>query len=897
LMLFREGTMNRFQRISFMAGVLCGGLFSPVFAAVSLTVRETAGVARDNELVHNGIPLAKEDNITDARALSISGAPSAQFEVLSRWGGALNDTSKPIQWLLVTFPATVGAGAASQYQLTAGGAASGSLITRNSADEIEINTGAARFVVSKTEYSVLKGAYLPGNPTLNLVGGTGSGVIQTIDADSRFQRTMRALPPEGGVEVEHDGPLYVTLKVEGHYDNAPASGSPSAVAFRYVARYSFRKDSPVCEIDFYFAWPGSKSGEPGAGIGREPMAPVYGDRMACLFPNRVSLSLPLALSGPITGYAGADGRAGLSAVLASGQTARLSQRLRINMRDPAVYSLQAGTGQAAGGYAERPFVAVVSAVGGVGASLQKMKFYEPQSIEAGTDRLDINLVSEKQPLAPHMGAFAKAVIRLIPPGDNVEEVRAQTCAALDRPLIAWPSQDSVSRTKALGDLWNGTPDARASTYLGHLQTISNFTLSGYSDYGMHGFMTYGLTPRRYSSVEREGEATTSEDWFFNGFFTDYHSAFANVVRQFAVTGDPSLLHDLSFPAARRTLNTQIIQGNPTNTNYFIGWAPSGYGSYRNDPNSLHSYFENLYFYYYLTGDRKVIETLKVAGENMRWLDARTVRGPYVPGDTSTLIPPGQINKADWLGNAGRGASLRGMIYWFLGHAYDRSFIDDFRNEYERLASRNLGLPSAGGEEYAFISETDLGNVVASTTSITTLQLWMHSLYDTQNLWLLYGEYGDIPLGTGGVRISRIFAGLHRSFWQYASRVRAGGDGTVSGTWANGMNVSWTGPRVGGVILAVTDSGSPEPLFSNGKALVATLGFRASLLNGGDAGMRAQALQLYDRAFSGFSSAGRGWDKEISEYFLRTHDAIGYIANGDDFSSTKPPARPRRLRIR
>ena len=36
--------------------------------------------------------------------------------------------------------------------------------------------------------------------------------------------------------------------------------------------------------------------------------------------------------------------------------------------------------------------------------------------------------------------------------------------------------------------------------------------------------------------------------------------------------------------------------------FYCGQAPTGYNAYRADFNSSHAYFENLFLYYWLTGD-------------------------------------------------------------------------------------------------------------------------------------------------------------------------------------------------------------------------------------------------------------------------------------------------------
>ena len=43
--------------------------------------------------------------------------------------------------------------------------------------------------------------------------------------------------------------------------------------------------------------------------------------------------------------------------------------------------------------------------------------------------------------------------------------------------------------------------------------------------------------------------------------------------------------------------------------FWDGDRSTGYGGYRRDPNSSHSYFDNLFFYYWFTGDRHALECL------------------------------------------------------------------------------------------------------------------------------------------------------------------------------------------------------------------------------------------------------------------------------------------------
>ncbi len=82
-------------------------------AEIPLQIRESLGITRTNEMVHNGVPVARKDGWLSTDNLIVEDGNGVQvpatFEVLSRWAGGKDNATKPIQWLLVTFPASVAA--------------------------------------------------------------------------------------------------------------------------------------------------------------------------------------------------------------------------------------------------------------------------------------------------------------------------------------------------------------------------------------------------------------------------------------------------------------------------------------------------------------------------------------------------------------------------------------------------------------------------------------------------------------------------------------------------------------------------------------------------------------------------------------------------------------------
>src|SRR5689334_11438220 len=71
------------------------GFDVPVPSRLVMTVRETAGIARVDEIVRSGVPLARNLNVRSTSSLTVvdaAGAPvPAEFRVLARWNAGLND--------------------------------------------------------------------------------------------------------------------------------------------------------------------------------------------------------------------------------------------------------------------------------------------------------------------------------------------------------------------------------------------------------------------------------------------------------------------------------------------------------------------------------------------------------------------------------------------------------------------------------------------------------------------------------------------------------------------------------------------------------------------------------------------------------------------------------------
>ncbi len=219
-----------------------------------LTVRETAGIARAGEVVRSGVPLPRGLNLRDSNSLTLVDAAGiavpAEFQVLARWDAGRN-ADAPIQWLLVTFAATVTASGSATYRVVSDGSAGPNLAPAapvtlgRSGNQIIVNTGPAIF-------------RLGGDPgaqfdDIRLANGTRlvSGSALTIRAnntDNVHSTTRR-------VKVEHAGPLTAIVVLEGAYDLAPVGGGGLGSLRRYV----FTAGSPTALVRHVVNWEGDQS--------------------------------------------------------------------------------------------------------------------------------------------------------------------------------------------------------------------------------------------------------------------------------------------------------------------------------------------------------------------------------------------------------------------------------------------------------------------------------------------------------------------------------------------------------------------------------------------------------------------------------------------------------------
>jgi hypothetical protein len=380
--------------------------------------------------------------------------------------------------------------------------------------------------------------------------------------------------------------------------------------------------------------------------------------------------------------------------------------------------------------------------------------------------------------------------------------------------------------------------------------------------GLNGIMTFGVFPR-YWGGNAEGDLrckhdpTPRESWddlFWCATWTDYHDTLATVPLWAMRSGEVQWLDEFAVPGALRTLHTQIMQCAPDDPWFYCGQAPAGYSAYRADFNSSHAYFENLFLYYWLTGDSTVVETLRRGGESMRrhMCASRKAGGPACGPDD----PP---QKASF---NGRVASQWLAVFRFLGLASgDASFLGDWRSGFARALTHEYLEVERDGRRYGYFGREGLQN---QGGTYLAGPIWVSGFYDAEGLYRLMRDTGDAPLGDPPVKPSQALVALARSIADVESK----------GNWSRQLAVTWEGARLGGRLRSIEPEG--RDLYSPEKAGSAALLARAARLTGDPELLKAaRNLVAYAMGESQRDQAPLG--KLQGQYLTRLHAAVAELA--------------------
>jgi hypothetical protein len=842
---------------------------------VDLTVREMAGIARRDEVATTGIPLPRGLGLRDLRQLAVIDPAGkkvpAEFRVLARWNTGLKEESAPVQWLLVSFPAAVPAHGSAVYKLVTDGSAGANpkpprpLKVRKDGSQVVVDTGAAVFRLGGSPGALFDEIRLGKPGEQRLV--SGSETAATTGGRTGSPSTLRR------VWIEHAGPLTAAVVVDGSYDLPPVGGG----GFGSQRRYVFTAGSPAALVRQVVTWEGNlacqgcvttKDGQPNGVLFQRVRDTLTLD------PQALGAAPQVTAVGAFKAAA-VEGR-GLASV---------RQALRAKREDPLAFEVQVGDRRASGQKADGGLLAAGGPGGTVAVAFNHMHRYEPQALRLlDGGRLALDLADDRFWLAHHQGMFAAFAVAALPgkaPGRA--DLDRLVWAPLNHPLRAWPAAAWWAASGAAGEIPAGPLPRALAAYDDLIPAVLDKTLERIDAEGTAGLMTFGVFPRYWgrwnsSEITCKKDPTPNDKWddsFWCGTWTDYHDTLATVPVWVMRTGDVQWLDELSFPGALRTLHTQIMQCAPGERWFYCGQAPAGYGAYRADFNSSHAYFDNLFLYYWLTGDGTVIDTLRRGGENMRRLMCESRgRQPVtaeVPGsdgpDGPACAAAEPMKKASF---TGRVAGQWLAAFRFLGLASDdASFLEDWRSGLSRAVTQQYAEVERDGKRFGFLGDKDMGGPGPHTTG----PLWMNGFYDAENLYRWQLDTGDEPLGEPPIRPSQVLAAVARTLADLVPNA-GGKHAGLREPWPQRLTYKWNGARIGGRLETL--SGDGRNLFGPEKAGMAALLVR----EGQDTGDRellaaGREMVLYILGAARDEQVPLG--KLQGQYLTRLHAAVARLS--------------------
>ncbi len=198
--------------------------------SVPLTINETASIARFDEPVTSGVPIPRDLQLTNLSTLCLLDANGTsipvQFTPLARWGGAPDNSTAPVKWLLLDFQTAVQAGGMVNYYLrnTADTPPAYPILNIiDGLDAVTVDTGTAIFSLSKADGCLSA----PG-----LVGPIYGRLHESSGGNYTTNGPVT-------VSIALNGTMRASLKVQGAYRNETGKA-----LLNYTNRYWFYAGQP-----------------------------------------------------------------------------------------------------------------------------------------------------------------------------------------------------------------------------------------------------------------------------------------------------------------------------------------------------------------------------------------------------------------------------------------------------------------------------------------------------------------------------------------------------------------------------------------------------------------------------------------------------------------------------
>ena len=531
-----------------------------------LEIRNDLAATRTGEVAASGIPLARELDLRTTDGLVLVGDGerriAAQFDVLSRWGGPMDDDSLPIRWLAVSLSADVPADAVARYVLRRYDeppAASDALAATISADTggYVVETGVARFVLDPTNPALLDAIAIdldddatgPRLPIYDHVPGAGPKLVfddGTADVTLDTSDPARVLVDPQGFEIVESGPVKVVVAQRGHF-SAPGGASLCIGAFDAYERFgytlvaTFERGQRDFDLELHFR---NECSDAFSGPWTDQTASV----------SQVSWELPLSGFAPDAAhyFAGAGAVTGPASAVAletrveqpKGGGVPWARRARV---------LQGGVEQESAETLDQPLVAVADATLTVAAQIAWMRYREPQALVLEGSTLSLHFVSEPLIVGEGKGLWNLARVNLVPTAlatassslsAQLQALREGNARRLERSLLVRRSVAEVNASRLYASLGGDAQTVVKTEYLRVMEELHDDTVREGSGQ-LERTKAFGaqLWPDIQFSADPEAPDTPADH---SGSMNYWNPSGAELF-EFLRAGDPRWVWDFALP--------------------------------------------------------------------------------------------------------------------------------------------------------------------------------------------------------------------------------------------------------------------------------------------------------------------------------------------------------------
>ena len=571
----------------------------------AVRIEETAGVAREGEVVSHGMPFAYGalGSVEALRVLSPAGEEvPRQVRQLATWPDG------SVMFALVTFPVSVGPGETAEYRVEYGSQVSASaqpaqpVTVAEEGDEVLVDTGALTARLSKTTGTVFESATLEGREMV--AGGEPWAALVTAEDGKTYSSAADSVTE---VQILESGPLRVMVRRIGRHQ-----AEDGATLLEYEMIQEFYAGSPMTRLRYYFTHKEDSESEK-------------------IRQVRLQLTAPWAQGDDARAFVWLDGD----------EVAESAGQLGVNQHDLDAAKVRVGDDVTEAGRTRG--WARLSQNGGLSVATRWWWEKFPKAVEVGPQGIALDLIPQDShtvfsdgPFVLYQGECIGHEVMIAFEPDGSDPSSPELFQAFRDRLLPTPDPEYACATLALGEVAPEN-ELRFPAYEARIDRMHDGYIAKREkrkEYGMENFgddtfeWGYGPSYTFWSNQEYDHH---------HGFLMEY---LRSGDRRYFEIGEQAARHYEEVDCFHWAPGREYLIGAPHhhNTKHIVdeGWFPDH--ALRGASNG-HSWVEGLLAYWMLTGDVRAEETARAMGEWYLWTveNGRYGAGGQERGPGWTLI--------------------------------------------------------------------------------------------------------------------------------------------------------------------------------------------------------------------------------------------------------------------